>query len=177
MFIFSYSMDFAFNALFYMESMISERYHYEGKLGILFNLQNTIFSTLASTLVSIILSAILNCLSNSKDKINSAKTAKEVKKEKRKQLFKRILKILRIKIIFFIVIEGILMLFFWYYVSCFCAVFRGSQMSWLQGGITSLIIGMLLPFPISFGIVLMRYLSMKKKCEKLFRLSIWLYRL
>ena len=119
MFIFSYSMDFAFNALFYMESMISERYHYEGKLGILFNLQNTIFSTLASTLVSIILSAILNCLSNSKDKINSAKTAKEVKKEKRKQLFKRILKILRIKIIFFIVIEGILMLFFWYYVSCF----------------------------------------------------------
>ena len=177
MFIFGNAMDFAFNAFFYLESMISERYNYTGNLGILFDLQNTIFSTLASTLVSMILTSLLNCLSTSKDKLEALKALKQQDHKLYHKNLQKIITILKVKLFFFIVIEYLLMLFFWYYVSCFCAVYQGSQMSWLQGGITSFIFGMLLPFATSFAIALMRHIAIKKKYSKMFKFSIWLYRL
>ena len=177
MFIFGNAMDFAFNAFFYLESMISERYNYTGNLGILFDLQNTIFSTLASTLVSMILTSLLNCLSTSKEKLEALKALKQQDHKLYHKNLKKIITILKVKLFFFIVIEYLLMLFFWYYVSCFCAVYQGSQMSWLQGGITSFIFGMILPFATSFAIALMRHIAVKKKYSKLFKFSIWLYRL
>ena len=91
--------------------MISERYNYTGNLGILFDLQNTIFSTLASTLVSMILTSLLNCLSTSKEKLEALKALKQQDHKLYHKNLKKIITILKVKLFFFIVIEYLLMLF------------------------------------------------------------------
>lgn len=177
LFIFSNAIDFAFNALFYMDSMISKRYNYEGKLGILFDLQNTIFSSLASTVVSLIITFLLTYLSNSKDKITSLEGLEKKNRKQYELSIIKILKKLKIKIFFCLFWELLLMIFFLYYVSCFCAVFKGSQFSWFQGGFTSFLLGMVIPFATSWGVVLLRKISLSCKCKSLFNFSIWLYSL
>lgn len=177
LFIFANAIDFAFNALFYMESMISKRYNYEGKLGVLFDFQNTIFSSLASFVASLVITFILTYLSNSKDKITSLEGLEKKNKEQYELCIINILKNLKIKIFFFIFSELLLMIFFLYYVSCFCAVYKGSQFSWLQGGFTSFLLGMIVPFATSLAIVLLRDISLSCKSKSLYNFSIWLYRL
>ena len=53
---------------------------------------------------------------------------------------------LKIKIAIFIVMEFLLMIFFWYYVSLFCAVYKETQESWLIDSLLSLLFSFLLNF-------------------------------
>ena len=44
------------------------------------------------------------------------------------------------RVIIFIIIEFILMLFFWYFVTAFCHVYNATQISWLWDSLTSILI-------------------------------------
>ena len=65
LFIFSFSCDFAFNALFYFNDKISDRYHYKGDNLYLYSFINNITITIFSTLGSFILKISLKYLTNS----------------------------------------------------------------------------------------------------------------
>ncbi len=67
------------------------------------------------------------------------------------------------------------MLFFWYYVTAFCEVYKASQKSWATGGLTSFILSLFTPFLISLILTLIRLMSMKNKSKCCFNLSIWFY--
>ena len=67
MYIFGISMDFAFNAFFYFQSAISHRYHYQGKLGYLFDLQNSFYINIISCIASFFLAYFLGLFGNSKN--------------------------------------------------------------------------------------------------------------
>jgi uncharacterized membrane protein SpoIIM required for sporulation len=68
-FIFTYSCDFALNALFYFNENISDKYHYEGDSLYLFLFINNIVVTIFSTVVSYVIVKFLNYLINSKESI------------------------------------------------------------------------------------------------------------
>ncbi len=78
---------------------------------------------------------------------------------------------MKIKLIFFIIIEFLLILFFWYFVTAFCEVYHSSQKSWAIGGLNSFLLSMITPFLIALILTILRKIAMKKKIKCLFNLS------
>ena len=76
-----------------------------------------------------------------------------------------ILKCLKVKIIFFIILEFLFTLFFFYYVTAFCQVYKSTQISWLLDSISSYVIsfGITLVFSFIFAILYKLSIIYKKK--------------
>ena len=190
LFIFSYSCDFALNALFYLNQKISDKYHYEGDYLYLYTLINNIIISIISSLSSFLLVISLNSLIESKDEIEKLfrieekkmrkdpnyRVNKEIKKNILKKL-KYIFKILKIKIIFYIIIEYFLMLFFFYFVTAFCEVYKNTQISWIIDSIVSFILSIITEIGLSFIYSLLYIIAIKYKNEKLYNLTLFLYTL
>ncbi len=164
--IFSFCLELFLNAIFFSDDYISEMYHNDGVLDFFTSLPKSVYSLL----VGVIIMFFLNFLSNSKNAFDEA-TDKIVDFEKYKKKVHQILVALKIKLAFFFSINFLLMIFFWYYCSTFCAVFYNSQEELIKGTIVSIITSMLIPFPVSFIMALIRYIALKKKSKCLFRIN------
>jgi hypothetical protein len=189
LFIFNYSCDFALNSIFYSNEKISEKYHYNGNKLRLFILVNNITISLFSTIVSIIIIKFLKILTHSKsginkifNEINNKSNQKELKYKKNnnnnnffiERLYK-IFKNLKIKIICYIVIEFLILIFFFYYVTGFCIVYQKTQIDWLIDSITSIFLSILFKLFLSFFIAILYIISVKYKSKILFKIAIFLY--
>ena len=188
LFIFSFSCEFAFNALFYFNDNISARYNYEGDNLILFSFVNNIIITKCPTLGSFILRLILKYLTNSKKNIekifreeeNKMRTRQSIiisekEKEALMQKISKILQKLNYKILIFIILEFCLMLFFTYYVTAFCAVYKSTQTSWILDSFTSFLMTNFLDVLIAFIVAVIYTTSIKYKLESLYNISIFIY--
>jgi hypothetical protein len=187
LFIFNYSCDLALNSLFYSNQKISDKYHYNGNNLRLFVLINNITISLFSTIISILIIKILSIFTHSKTRIN--KIFNEIKnKSNQKELeykknninfyIERIYKIcniLKIKIVFYIVFEFAILLFFFYYVTGFCIVYQKTQIDWLLDSITSVLLPILFKLFYSFFIAILYIISLKKKSKILFKIAIFFY--
>jgi len=186
--IFSYACDIALNALFYLSDNISDKYKYKGENKILFSIFNNLIISLVSTIVSYLLLNFFQSLTQSSDKIENIFREEEcilkndkhykvndIKKIKIKGEVLTILKCLRIKIIFFIVFEHIFMLFFFYYVTAFCEVYKSTQTSWLLDCISSYVISLLTTFVVSFLFSFLYKISIKYKVNGLYKVCIFIY--
>ena len=80
------------------------------------------------------------------------------------------------KLIIFFVISFLLMLFFWYFISCFCAVYKNTQVILIKDTLISFLLSMLYPFglnllPGMFRIPALRAINKDKKylyqCSKI----------
>ena len=187
-FIFSYSCDFALNALFYFNEKISDKYHYEGDSLYLFMLVNNITISIFSNVVSYLLVKSLNQLTNSKDAIELLFREEEQKmrknkdykvdKDRKKFIFSNLLKvfkIMKIKIICYIIIEIVIMLFFVYFITAFCEVYRDTQISLLYDSFISFLLSIPIELLISFIIAIMYLTSIKLKLKCLYNLVLFLY--
>ena len=187
-FIFSNACDIALNCLFYLSDNISDKYHYEGKSAILFSLTNNITISLVSSIVGYCLIYFSQSLVQSTEKITSLFRDEEVhlKKDKKYKVktkknmdileeIKKIFKCLKLKIIIFLVIEGLLMLFFFYYVTAFCHVYSSTQTSWLLDSLTSYGISLLTAFALSFIMSIVYKIAVKCKCKVLYKITLFIY--
>ena len=151
-----------------------------------YNITVSIFSTVTSYL----LVKSLNSLTNSKDSIEILFREEEIKMrknknykidiDKKKKIYASLLKaykIMKIKIICYIIIEFILMIFFLYFVTAFCEVYRDTQMSWLYDSFVSFLISFPIELLISFFISIMYIISIKIKVKFLYNCVLFLYRL
>jgi hypothetical protein len=165
LFIFNYSCDCCLNALFYFNQKISDKYHYEGNSLYIFTLINNSTITIFSTFFGFLSVLLLGLLTNSKDEIKKIfkKEEKKMRKNKRYKVNKLrkkminnklidIFKMLKIKIAFYIVIESLLMLFFFYYITAFCGVYQNTQISWLLDCIASCFLSFIYEILYSFVI-------------------------
>ena len=73
------------------------------------------------------------------------------------------LTITKCKLIIYFIVIFILMIFFWYFVTAFCAVYPKYQTLWLIDSLKSLCLSMVFPFFFAMVIVLFRYIGLKKK--------------
>mgnify|MGYP006873017867 CR=1 FL=1 len=187
-FIFSYSCDFALNALFYLSDNISEKYHYTGASRELFALINNLTISLVSTIVSYILLYFFQSLTQSSDKIedifkdqeNLLKADKkykvnEITKRKIEDDLMKIIKCLKIKIICFIIFEFLFMLFFFYYVTAFCQVYQSTQISWLLDCISSYFISLLISLLLSLICSFLYKVSIKYQRKILYKIVLFIY--
>ena len=96
-----------------------------------------------STIISKVIDGIIRFLALSQDNII------ELKKEKHKKdidmKYTKLIRKLKIKFIFFYIISFIILLFFWYYETCFCGIYVNTQMHLIKDSLISLVIGLLYP--------------------------------
>jgi len=190
LFIFNNSCDLALNSLFYYDKKISDKYHYEGDSLYLFILINNITVTISSFVFSYLLIKCLNILTNSKDRIESVFRKEEIIMRKNKNYYvdskqKRIIyaillkifKILKIKILIYIIIEFLLMLFFFYYITAFCEVYKETQKSWIYDSFISFILSIIYELFASFIISILYETSLKYKIKLFYRISMFFYKL
>lgn len=160
----SIMLDFSLSAFFYSDKYISNNYQNERESNFIYNLPISIYTYLFGTAISI----GLNILSDSESGIS--KIAKNEHLEEMLKEIKTFLNMYKYKFIFFYLLQGILLLFFWYYVAAFCAVYQNSQYNWLISCATSTGMSMCIPFGIALIYSIIRAISLKYK-------SKWFYKI
>ena len=141
LFLFSFTLYYVVNALFFNDSTMHKIYEDEGSFNFIYQLPQIIFSTI----ISAIINAIVKFLSLSEKKILSIKDEQNNVKLKAS----KVLKCLTIKIILFFILIFSFLLFFWYFLSCFCAVYINTQISLINDTIISFGLSLLYPFIIN----------------------------
>ena len=187
LFIFIISCDLSLNALFYFNENISKKYR-NAKNVFLFTYTDNIVIIFLSIIVGFILLTLLAKLSNStstirevfrkeeeKLKNNKKYTITQIRKTEILLEIEQILKKHRMKVIIFIIIEFILMLFFWYFVIAFCHVYNATQISWLLDSLTSILIRAIIELLISLGLAKLYIMAIVSECHCLYKFLMFLY--
>ena len=109
---------------------------------------------------------ILKQLSLSEKNILAIKQEEDVNKTKIKS--KIIKRCLIIKFIIFFILNCLLLLFFWYFISCFCGVYKNTQIILIKDTLVSFGLSMLYPFGLNLfpGILRIPALRAEKKDKK-----------
>ena len=164
LFVFGFSFYYAINTAFYSDEIIHKVYKDKGS----YNLKYQFPFIIYSSLISFVLNILFKILSLANDIILSLKQINSINdmKIKAKNLGKK----LRIKFILYFIITFILLVFFWYYISMFGAVYKNNQYLLLYNVLISLLLSILYPFGIYAisGLLKILSLSENKKERKCF---------
>ena len=165
-FILSCTLDYFFNAFFYSEIFLQQRYEQDKIITLLIDYPKEIFACLSSQfIVKLIellmedkaLSLFLNrCASQNQ---NYLKGVNYLLKTYEKRFY------------IYITIGYLLLGITWYYTSAFCTVYQNSQMKLLYDTLESLALNLILPYPISLLSVTFRHLAIKKLNKFFFIIS------
>ena len=109
-----------------------------------FDLEAQLPIIIYSTLISQILNSSYNFLALSNDAIIAFKQDNSIINIAKRA--KNLINLLAIKFIIYYVISFILLLFFWYYISIFCIIYRNTKMHLLKDTFVSFLLSLLFPF-------------------------------
>ena len=182
----SIGSDFIFNSLFYFSDNISDQYHYEGEHEFSNSFFLNLFSTIISTCLSIFIAFLFRMLTESNDDFEEGFREEEAKMRKddnyivsneRKYEIKngiiKTLKILKIKIIIFNLLDLIIFLFSSYYMIAFCEVYKNTQINWFTDSISSFFLSFLAQILTSFILIILYEISLKYKCCLFYKLVLF----
>ena len=159
-FLFTFALFFAENALFLNEDAIHNIYENQGTLDIIYQIPQIIYSNI----ISFVIDKIIRFFSLSQvDVINENNIRKREKKNKRSKKFFRIL---FIKYIMFFIFSFVLLFFFWLYISCFCFVYRNTQMYLIKDTLFSFGFSLASPLIIYLISGALRIYSLRDKRKK-----------
>ena len=127
LFIVSFGLFFCINAFFFTDETMHKIYEDKGIFDFIFQIPQILYSSIISSIIDIILKKLSlsenkildlksEILEQNLDFTNSQTKANQVKKN------------IKIKLIIFFVLSTLLMIFFWYFISCFCGVYINTQM-------------------------------------------------
>ena len=142
LFFFSFSLYYTINALFFNYKTMHKIYEDQGSFNFIFQVPQILYSTLISSFINMIIKTLslsqknIIELKNHKQNLNNKKT--------------NILKCLVIKFTLFFILSLILLLFFWFYLGCFCAVYKNTQKHLINDTIISFILSLLYPVFLNF---------------------------
>ena len=148
---------------FFSDSTMHKVYVNNGEYNIIYQIPQILYSSL----VSFVINNLLKYLSLSE------KSIFELKKVNNKKVItsrsEEIKKCLKIKLIIYFILGFLLMLFFWYFISTFCAVYSNTQLILLKNTLISFSISMIYPFgysllPVIFRIPALRAKNQDKEC-------------
>ena len=168
LFIISFSLFFAVNAFFFGDETMDKIYEDNAMFNFIFQIPQILYSSIISTIIDI----IMKKLTISEEQILVMK--KEKDKKKFLELANEIKNKLKIKLITFLVLSSTLMLFFWYFISCFCAAFGNTQHLLISDTFISFLTSMIYPFGLKLlpGILRIPSLRSPQKNKKfLYKMS------
>ena len=84
---------------------------------------------------------------------------------------------MKFKIVCFIIIEFLIMIFFLYFITAFYEVYKDTQLSWLYDSFISFLLSFPLELLISFIISLLYISALRIKNKFIYNIALFLYRL
>ena len=157
LFIISFMIYFSINTLFFRDSTMRRIFIDQGKFKLIYQIPQILYSTL----ISIIITFILKRLSLSQNEL--IKIRKEKDKKKANKISETAKKNLKIKLYLFFIIGMLLILFCWYYIAAFGAVYPNTQMYLIKDTLISFAISMSYPFGYNLIPGLFRFPALKAK--------------
>ena len=181
------SSDIALNAIFYLDDKITD-YYYSDKNIVLIPFTNNIVILIIVLFIGYILKVCFLQLINSSKEIRNIFRVEEEKikqdpkyevpLEIKKEIIikiKSIIKKFRIKAIIFYIIEFVIMLFYWYYVTIFCYIYRKTIKSWLIDCVITIILRFIIDILLSSLFAFLYIKSLGCNCKCLFNATVFLY--
>ena len=159
-FFYSFSIAYTINAMFFNDSTMHKIYLDNGQYYFVHQLPQKIISSIITYIIDI----IIRTLSLSERNIISVK--REGKMDVAIKLSIKVYKTLKNKFSIFFIICFILLIFFWYYLGCFCAVYKNTQLFLFKDTCLSYLLSLLYPFGIYFIIAICRICSLSNKNNK-----------
>ena len=163
LFILSFSLYFTINGFFFNDESMHKVYQDNGAFNILYQIPQILYSTLVSSVMNM----LLKKLSLSQKNILEIKQEKDMQNAMKKS--KKIKDCIQIKFIIFFILSFLLLLFFWYFISCFCGVYKNTQNILIKDTLISFGLSMLYPIGLNllpgiFRIPSLRAKNKDKKC-------------
>ena len=157
--LFSFSTCYGLNALFFDDDTMHDIYYQKGEYSIMDQAPQIIYSSI----LSYILDNLFNFLALSGDDALSLKHEKIITKLNR--IKEETIVGFQLKFAFFFILSFISLMFFWYYITCFCAVYANTQIHLLSDSLISFGSSLLTPFAIYLIAPLLRITSLKTKSK------------
>ena len=143
LFFFSFCLDFAVNALFFTDDNMHKIYEDKGKFNLLYQIPQILYSTLISRFID----SFIRKFALTQDNIIEIKHAKiKIGFESFEEKYKLILSKIKLKFILFFISSFTILIFFWYYITCFCGIYINTQIHLIKDTMISLMISLLIPF-------------------------------
>ena len=190
LFLFNYSCDLALNTIFYTNESISDKYHYEGNNLFVFSLVNNIVQIITSSLVSMLLIISFQHMIDSrgdfekvfKEEEDKLRKDKDYKVDKKRKIniilqIRHICLALKNKIITFFILEFLIMLFFFYFVTAFCEVYKKTQISWIYDFFTSFLFSFFAEIFCSWILAIFYQISIRYEINLIYKIVIFFYNL
>ena len=166
LFLFIFGLYLTVNTLFFSDSTMHKIYEDQG----IFNLNYQIPKICLSTTISVFISFIIKLLSLTQKNILEIKRLKSLKIMINR--FPKVLDHIKLKFILFYVLSLVFLIFFWYYLSCFCVVYKNTQTYLIENTLISFCTSLLYPFFLLLIPGTLRIPSLHKKEKKyLFEIS------
>ena len=140
LFTFSFALYYAINTLFFDDATMNKIYENEGVFNFVYLLPKIIYSTIISSLIMI----IIKKLAVIETEIIEFKKNNDIKECENK--LPKLIKCIKIKFICFFALSSIFLILFSYYVSCFCAVYKNTQIILIKDTLISFGLHLLCPF-------------------------------
>ncbi len=169
-FLFFIMIDFSLNALLFNDDIISQKYHNNNKLD---------FWTSES--LSIIANVIGNIFTYYISKLSNYSFAIELIQKEIKvnaeiiKTFEVLVKRIKIRLIFYFIIQFLFMVFFLYYLTIFCALYQYSQKALFINYLLGLVNSLIYTAFIALIISLIRCISLKCLKRRVYKISQFFY--
>ena len=157
LFFFNFSLSFFVNALFFNDETMHKIYEDKGSFDFIYNLPQILLSSLISGFINGIIQefALTDSIFISiKERVHLKNLI--IRKQKS-------LRIIKIKILLFFIIAFLLLALFWFYLACFCAVYKNTQIHLIKDTVISFGTSMIIPFGIYALPGIFRIISLKTK--------------
>ena len=159
------------NALFYNEEYVRDLYYSDKEETFFSFIPRSLNRIIYTFIASGVLNFIISLLFPTENKIKKIllRKKKNIKDIKSKVFFS--MKNIICNYWIFIIISYILTIFCWYYISCFNNVYPYLKIEWIKSSIFIILIMQLISFFTCFLFAFLRFISIKFKSEKIYRLS------
>ena len=162
-FFFYISLFLTVNALFFDNSTFHRIYEDEGIFNFVYHLPKILYSCLISTCIT----SLIRYFSITESNIMVIR-----KENFKKDNFSKLYKFLTIKFILFFSLCFAFLIFFWYYLATFCALYQNTQIFLIKDTLISFGLSLFYPLIINLFPGIFRILSLKnKKNECMYKLS------
>ena len=157
--IFLICTDMVLNVFFFADETMHKMFLDYGIYNIIQQIPQAIYSTVVSQVIQLFL-----CFLCMTDKyFYQIKNMNTIHENQEKQ----IIKCIKLKLSFFVSFTFIMFAFYWYAISCFCAVYKNTQIAFIKDSAISFGLGLLYPFILYLFPSLLRIISLKVHAKNL----------
>ncbi len=165
-FVFSLTINFALNALFYTDDQLSSRYQ-QGELTFWQDMLRSLPANIIETIIGSIFKSFISYPPIFEMMVVEVKTKKFIK------LLQKYYHSLFFKLIFYFIYQFTIMIFVLYYLTLFCIIYSSSQVSWFTGCLYSFLMSIVTNIGICTGLAILRLIGIKYNLKYAYNIELY----